>query len=446
MIKSYLEIRPYTKAADNVPWQRLWYLEIHRRWRSSRRPGAWPFSLLLSEISSLASESFYSCNSTSREIEACRIFPVRWCFGPRSVAGHVPTLPWIRSRVWARVGWESGQASGEGWVGTWPVNRLDPLFSRHLESHLLWKLPVTPLGSDWLNTVIVMTLLETRFALESRSLTSASSSTIISSGQEQHANFEVRQLYYFVRTRFNYNYCGGVIVAAIELKQRMELAVGKIRLRQTLSRHSKVDQSFKPFHSQEWSIGHYQNEWVGISNAKALGIVWRDRTSKNSKQKCRTTTLVAVCAARYTSIILPRHFCLLAWLIDWILSLQTVLSAIAAVVRTHLPARFGNGQSQMPPAASPGILHHTGVKNLAFHSLLRWKMIILPILASSLNTISLSKVGRMYFFCGWAKSQSNREKMQVQCSNGHRDFESGLLHKMTQGSFQSSSSRSLNGQ
>ena len=39
--------------------------------------------------------------------------------GPCSVAGHVPTLPWVRSRVWVRVGLESGLASGKGWVGTW---------------------------------------------------------------------------------------------------------------------------------------------------------------------------------------------------------------------------------------------------------------------------------------------------------------------------------------
>ena len=51
---------------------------------------------------------------------------------------------------------------------------------------------------------------------------------------------------------------------------------------------------------------------LGISNAKALGIVWRDRKSKNSKEKCRTTTIVAVCAAGSTTIVLPRHFCLLA--------------------------------------------------------------------------------------------------------------------------------------
>ena len=46
--------------------------------------------------------------------------------GPCLVAGHVPTLPWVRSRVWVRVGLGSGLASGRGWVGTWPVNRLDP--------------------------------------------------------------------------------------------------------------------------------------------------------------------------------------------------------------------------------------------------------------------------------------------------------------------------------
>ena len=47
-----------------------------------------------------------------------------------SVAGHVPTLPWVRSaRVWVRVGLESGLASGKGWVGTWPVTRLGPISS-----------------------------------------------------------------------------------------------------------------------------------------------------------------------------------------------------------------------------------------------------------------------------------------------------------------------------
>ena len=37
-----------------------------------------------------------------------------------------PPLGYSRSRVWVRVGLGSGQASGEGWVGTWAVNRLDP--------------------------------------------------------------------------------------------------------------------------------------------------------------------------------------------------------------------------------------------------------------------------------------------------------------------------------
>ena len=50
-----------------------------------------------------------------------------------------------------------------------------------------------------------------------------------------------------------------------------------------------------------------RENWVGISNATALGIVWRDRTSQTAKQKCRTTTTVAVFAARCTAIVLPRH-------------------------------------------------------------------------------------------------------------------------------------------
>ena len=43
--------------------------------------------------------------------------------GPCSVTGHAPILPWVRSRVWGRVRLGSGLASGEGWVGRWPVTR-----------------------------------------------------------------------------------------------------------------------------------------------------------------------------------------------------------------------------------------------------------------------------------------------------------------------------------
>ena len=47
-------------------------------------------------------------------------------------------------------------------------------------------------------------------------------------------------------------------------------------------------------------------------------------------------------------------------------------------------------QFQISPAALPEILHHS-VKNLAFHSLLRWKMYdyALPILITSLMHSSL---------------------------------------------------------
>ena len=87
------------------------------------------------------------------------------------------------------------------------------------------------------------------------------------------------------------------------------------------------------------SIGHYQNKWEPGSESAT------QRHLESSKQNCRTTTIVAVCAARYTAIVLPRHFCLLAWSIDWILSPQTIPSAIAVMSRTQLPARFGNGHN-----------------------------------------------------------------------------------------------------
>ena len=60
--------------------------------------------------------------------------------GPCSVVGHIPTLPWVRSRVWVRV----TVASGKGWVGTWPVTRLDPSYQGwkcFLTCMLLWSCP-----------------------------------------------------------------------------------------------------------------------------------------------------------------------------------------------------------------------------------------------------------------------------------------------------------------
>ena len=43
--------------------------------------------------------------------------------------------------------------------------------------------------------------------------------------------------------------------------------------------------------------------------------------------------------------------------------------------------------------------YHTshGMKNLAIHSLLRWKMIILPILTTSLNTFLFKRLGELAF-------------------------------------------------
>ena len=71
---------------------------------------------------------------------------------------------------------------------------------------------------------------------------------------------------------------------------------------------------------------------------------------QNSKQKCRITTTVAVCAARCKAIVLPRHFCLLDWWIESCPSKRSQAPLIVAVViRTQLPARFGNGQWKWRP-------------------------------------------------------------------------------------------------
>ena len=51
----------------------------------------------------------------------------------------------------------------------------------------------------------------------------------------------------------------------------------------------------------------------------------------------------------------------------------------------------------IPPAASPEITSRS-MKNLAFHSLLRWKMIVLPTPTPSLIHFSLMRLGECTFF------------------------------------------------
>ena len=89
-----------------------------------------------------------------------------------------------------------------------------------------------------------------------------------------------------------------------------------------------------------WPLPKRVGTWVGINNAKALGIVWRTRTSKYAtslqlRPFLQPGTQQLYCRSNFWSI---------NWSIDWILSLQTIPSAIAVLIPTQLPARFGNGQ------------------------------------------------------------------------------------------------------
>ena len=65
------------------------------------------------------------------------------------------------------------------------------------------------------------------------------------------------------------------------------------------------------------------------------------------------------------------------------------------IVLHYNPFTPKSDQFQISRAASPEIQEPHAIKNLAFHSLLRWKMIILPILTTPLIYFSLYKIGRM---------------------------------------------------
>ena len=89
-----------------------------------------------------------------------------------------------------------------------------------------------------------------------------------------------------------------------------------------------------------WSLRKWVGNWVGLSNAKALGIVLRDRTDKNAKHhykcSCLCSQVHCNCTAAAFLLVSAR-----------ILPLQTIPSAIAVLIRTQLPVRVGNDQLDM---------------------------------------------------------------------------------------------------
>ena len=97
-------------------------------------------------------------------------------------------------------------------------------------------------------------------------------------------------------------------------------------------------------------IGDHQNEWGTGSESvpqRHLGF-FRGK----GQEKCRINTIVAVCAARYPAMVLPRNVCLCSlgsrpskW----------SLGPFAVLIRTQLPAYFGNDpfSRQWSAAAGP---------------------------------------------------------------------------------------------
>ena len=87
----------------------------------------------------------------------------------------IPTLPWVRFRVWVRVGLEL--ASREGWVGTWPATGLDPnclgskihLQVKHCGWYLHWisssnvALPLLPIQVYFPPSLLFMSLMTRKY-------------------------------------------------------------------------------------------------------------------------------------------------------------------------------------------------------------------------------------------------------------------------------------------
>ena len=92
-----------------------------------------------------------------------------------------------------------------------------------------------------------------------------------------------------------------------------------------------------------------------------------------------------------------------------VLALQTIPRAFAVLIPTQFPTRFGNGlfltnrnmtewwSSNFSCSLTSNIKSHS-VENVSFHSFLRWKIIILPILPASLIHFSLKRLEECIFF------------------------------------------------
>ena len=74
-------------------------------------------------------------------------------------------------------------------------------------------------------------------------------------------------------------------------------------------------------------------------------------------------------------------------------------------------------QFLISPAASPELLHNTVMENLAFHSLPRWKMIILPIFTTSLIHFSLKGWENVLFELGRSERLNPFTPESDQCQN-----------------------------
>ena len=115
-----------------------------------------------------------------------------------------------------------------------------------------------------------------------------------------------------------------------------------------------------PLHSKEWSISNFPCS------------LQRNITSHRMKNLAFQSLLrwkMIILSILTTSLI---HFSLKGW--------EIVLFQLGSERVNHFTPK--SDQCQISPAASPEISLHS-TKNLAFHSLLRWKMIILPILTTS---------------------------------------------------------------
>ena len=156
--------------------------------------------------------------------------------------------------------------------------------------------------------------------------------------------------------------------------------------------------------SNKWPVRTNNHTLLDTCNAstKVPALCWPEMTVEAPSSRWKQPFFITGNRVIYFMMSLSRLFAIkLQWQVlqvsavfDW---LGECMDQSSFAFNPFTPE---SDQCQNSPAASPEILHHTVRRTWHFHSLLRWKVIILQILATSLIQSLFERLGEYTF---WAQ-------------------------------------------